>query len=299
MSSTRKGRRALTLDVFEEALEPLVELLLAAGLTVREAQNVLRDVFVQVADQRIVRESGRRSASLIALQCGLYRSEVRKRLVARGRIPSSNDKPLRDAHRLSRLLTGWHNDPEFLTKQGSPRLLHLQGRNSFSTLVSRYAANLYPIVVLEELERVGAVVRKGKALKVCAREYFAGDVIERRLTEFGSRAKDALRALVSTTQRATAGPLVMSAVGLDVDVRYLPVLRGMLRQRSQAFVTVVGEELNDFSKQARPPEGARIGLMLVGIGDWASEGHTEPSSTVPSGPGRRSGRSRSPSKSVQ
>jgi hypothetical protein len=238
----------------------VIELLLELGVTSPEAESAVRDAFIQTASHAVENETGRTSASLIALRSGLYRSEIKRRQVST--LPSGY--PDVEPHRLSRLLRGWHNDPEFTTPAGSPRDLPQRGRKSFETLVKRYAANLYPAIVLDELQRVAAVSRLSDGrLRVLQSDYRVSDANGARIREIGSRAAEILRALVRGVQQPDVDHLLAVAEGTNLDPRFLPLLRKTVSARVAAFVSLLDEQLNDEAMQMKDG-GESLSVTVIG-----------------------------------
>ncbi len=81
---------------------------------------------------------------------------------------------------VARVLGSWLSDPRFRTVSGHPRILPIDGEEiSFYSLVSSISQDLHPKVVLLELERVAAVERTNRGLKLLARAYVPkGDLFE-------------------------------------------------------------------------------------------------------------------------
>src|ERR1700730_18116792 len=123
-----------TVSALERVLDPLLELLFDAGVTVQELNQIARNRAVRIATQRVVRESGRESKSRVAIMTGLPRSEVTRIL---GELESGpKDKP--DHHPTRRVLAAWHDDPRFLAPNGDPAVLPIFGKKrSFGRLVER------------------------------------------------------------------------------------------------------------------------------------------------------------------
>lgn len=261
--ASRSKRAAV--QAFGAALEPLVGVLLDVGLTASEAEEVLRDVFVKSARKMLRETTGRASTSQVALRCGLYRSDVKERLT---RIDAENPALTSpDEHRLSRLLFGWHRDPDYVGRDGRPKRLSIDGPRSFSSLVARYAANMYPAVVLRELERVGAIRRdEAGQLEALSSEYAAGEFDEDRIVELGARARDAIDGLVSYAKSPRGGRTVVSSMGFEIDQKYLPLLRATIRSRARSFARLLDEELSDPKRRAQAGgSGVRIGLLMIGV----------------------------------
>jgi Family of unknown function (DUF6502) len=95
--------------------------------------------------------------SRIAAITGLTRKEVRSLfgVVKSGGIAVGKDIA---RQRTTRVLHGWRTDPEYLDRRGSPVPLVIRGSGlTFQTLVRRYAGDVTPVSVLNELLRTGAV----------------------------------------------------------------------------------------------------------------------------------------------
>lgn len=275
MAADRSNRAAAAASALENALEPIVNLLLELGHTSSWAEGVMRDVFVATAHKKLGAEMKRVPISLVALRCGLYRRDVRKRL-DRKRKPLSAEPSAR--HRLNQLITGWHEDPEFLTKHGKPRTLAVSGPRSFETLVSRYTAYMYPAVVRSELKRAGVLQdTPAGSVKIVQREYAGRDLDDRRLAEMGQNAKDILSTLAANVERVHGGPLLLKAMGFNIDPRYSALINAIVRSRSEIFMKLLEEELGDPSRRAASGDGVRMGVTLVGFqaDDVAPASHDE------------------------
>lgn len=292
MRATHSDRVASAISALELAFEPLVDLLLDLGITSRRAEDVLRDVFVRTARKKLSRQVPRVSTSLVALRCGLYRHEVRKRLSKTSRAKGGLTS---DTHKLSQLISGWHEDPEFLSRSGKPRALPYEGPRSFGTLVSRYTAFMYPAIVKAELQRSGVIVAApGGRLRVVSREYRGKEFDERRLADLGEKAKDVLTTLVGDALNRADSPILLQAMGFNVDPRYVPFLRTAIKNRAEIFMRLLDQELNHESRRAREGEGVRVGMMLIGVygGPQEADVDAEPVATRGSGEMRKKRRGR-------
>ncbi len=93
-----------------------------------------------------------------------------------------------NASRIANVLQGWHNDPEYMGPYGFPRDLTFAretgGGPSFEDLVARYAADIQPQLMIEELMRVGAatIAEESGMIRVLKRtfipEQMAPELIE-------------------------------------------------------------------------------------------------------------------------
>jgi hypothetical protein len=139
------------------AFRPCVRVLVDYGMSIPEAESLLRSVGVhEVAEAQAV--NGKRpNASRIALVTGLDRKQVGRIL----RNPPRVDPALKTRfHRANKVLAGWYGDRTFVYKN-KPLVLPIKAtdssRPSFWMLAHRYASDVYPGLILRELSHVGAL----------------------------------------------------------------------------------------------------------------------------------------------
>jgi hypothetical protein len=75
------------------------------------------------------------------------------------------------------LLHYWHYDEDFYQEPGVPRALPLDGEGGFTALVRRYAGDIPPGAVKEELKRAGVVDERDEAIRVMKR-YFQPEELD-------------------------------------------------------------------------------------------------------------------------
>jgi hypothetical protein len=157
---------------FRRVMRPLVRILLRHGISFGEFAEVLKAVYVEVAGQDFALPAGRQSQSRIAIITGLTRKEVSRVVIALDRDVIADASNL---NRVGRVLTGWHQDPDFTGPYGMPYELAFEsvaGKRSFTDLVKRYSGDMPPRAMLDELKRVGAADEtSGGQVRVLARSY--------------------------------------------------------------------------------------------------------------------------------
>jgi hypothetical protein len=176
---------------FAMLMRPIARLLLRCGVTWKELAELLKIVYVDVATQDYGKHGRPANASRVAILTGLSRREVaRVRRVARQQAQGSF-APLARINHATRVLSGWHQDPDFVDAKGRPRLLPPQGRAGFELLVKRYAPDIPPTAMLKELTRVGAVreTPAGK-LRVMTRYFVPAGLENDAVVRTGSVIKD-------------------------------------------------------------------------------------------------------------
>ena len=97
-------------------LRPVARWLLRSGITWKEFAELSRDAFVDTAFEEFGIRGRPTNVSRVALLTGLSRRDVR-RVRERGRRPLRHMRPRTTLNHASRVLSGWHLDPEFLERR--------------------------------------------------------------------------------------------------------------------------------------------------------------------------------------
>jgi hypothetical protein len=175
--------------------------LLARGMTPKSFSEVSRSAFVHAAAVRSRLRNGRINYSRVAAQTGITRADVRRLL--------SQDKhslpAAPDGTPVERVIRGWRSDRQFSRNVGKPNPLRISGSDvSFTLLARKYAGDVPYRAVLNELERMGAVIIEGDLVHLRTRLQFGAGA------RFGSLAAvvpvliDSLRIASDTRARSSA-----------------------------------------------------------------------------------------------
>ncbi len=160
----------LVLEAYRRLLKPLVRILLRSGVSWREFAESAKRVFVEVAREDYGIKGRPTNLTRVALMTGLSRREVG---VIRREIETRQPMTVSPASRISRVLTGWHKDPDFLDKKGRPLELKADGdAPSFRALLKRYAGDIPASAITKEMKSIKVIeeTSAGK-LKVRSRYY--------------------------------------------------------------------------------------------------------------------------------
>lgn len=153
---TSKHRTGL-IAAYRKLMAPLVRILLKHGVSYGEFAEVLKNVYVEVAERDLALPGREPSQARVAILTGLTRKEVEKQeaILARGDLAETSN-----LNRVTRVLEAWHSDPEYTGAYGLPIELLFDapaGRPSFSALVKKYSGQMAARAMLDELLRVKAV----------------------------------------------------------------------------------------------------------------------------------------------
>lgn len=160
------------LSGFRRLLRPLVRIALRNGVSIGEFSEVLKTVYVEIAATNFHVPGRKPSQSRIAIISGLTRKEV-ARIVTElksNRAVATND----NSNRVTRVLVGWHTDPDFTGPYGIPLELGFDETRwpNFTELVRRYSGDMPARAMLDELLRTKVVQSiENDLLKVVSRSY--------------------------------------------------------------------------------------------------------------------------------
>ena len=254
-----------TVNALERVLDPLLELLFDAGVTIQEFNRIARNRAVQIATKRVIKESGRESKSRVAIMTGLPRSEVTRISGASDSLPKS--KP--DHHPARRVLAAWHDDPRFLAPNGDPAVLPIFGkRRSFERLVERYGAGLPVRAMLDELLQLDAVERlEDQKVRAKSRVPIMTGLTSRSIDAVGERGRDLLETLAHNVRRSAQPYFEATAVVDDGDPDLTNFLRREIADQGTNFINSATSLLNRSqvkrsSKTSKSSKAVRLGVTV-------------------------------------
>mgnify|MGYP007014082397 CR=1 FL=1 len=242
MSSDTKNKLLLSM---QHLLGPLVRLLLRHGVSFAEFEEVARLAYVQAANEHFRLPNRKMSDSRIAVLTGLTRKEVKRLrdLIDAGELSNKAD----NAHRATRVLSGWHRDPDFCGSDGYPLNLPMEGERGFSGLVRRYSGDIPAKAMLEELLRVKAVAacEDGESVKPLSRIYMplaADDPASIRI--LGTSTRDLLSTLEHNMTIDADEPrfLQRSVSNNNISPKMVPIFNRIATEQSQSLL----ESLDDW-----------------------------------------------------
>lgn len=258
------------LSAFRKLLQPLVRILIRNGISYGELSEILKNVFVEVADRDFGLPGRKTSQSRIAIITGLTRKEVSRQKTI---LDSGQALNIVSNHnRVTRVLVGWHTDPDFTGPYGMPLELPFDSANgsgpSFVELVRRHSGDMAPRAMLDELLHVGAVeTLSSGAFKVLTRAYFTEPLRPDALERFGTVVRDFLRTLEYNMQKKSVGPgrferIVFADDGLREDL--LPAFEALLRNKGQTLLVELDNWIS--AQELTPGATNRTKRIRTGVG---------------------------------
>jgi hypothetical protein len=227
------------LAAYRKLMQPLVRILIRNGVSFGELAEVLKNVFVEVAARDFQLEDRKTSRSRVAIITGLTRKEVaRQEEILRS---GQALQMVSNLNRISRVLEGWHSDPEFTGPYGMPLELPFESptSTSFAGLVRKHSGDMAPRAMLDEMMRVGLVQQTASgAFKVLARAYILRDFHPDALERLGEVVHDFICTYEFNMYKG-AGPgrferKVFADDGLREEL--LPAFDALLKAKGHAFL---------------------------------------------------------------
>lgn len=138
-------------------LRPVARLMIANGIPLPAAVEMLKDAFVKVAATEFPIGDAPPTDSRVSLLTGVHRKDVRR---LRAGIRPAGAGANASLNVLSEVVTRWASDRRYVGKDGKPRVLARSAAGSgrsFAGLAYGISSDLKPRSILDELLRLGMV----------------------------------------------------------------------------------------------------------------------------------------------
>ena len=270
-----KPDRAALAQGTRQLLQPLASLMLKCGMTWREFAELARTVFVQVASREYGIRGRQTNVSRVAILTGIGRREVGKIRQAMDEEGPPLPNQTTDA---TRVLSGWHQDPQFIGADGQPRDLEPGGAGtSFEELARRYAPDVPPSTMLKELRRVGAVTDSGSGALRVTRRYYQPSLLDAQwILNAGSVFSD-LGANINHNLGRNQGEgswFLGRATDDRIDVRAVPEFQAFLEKEGQQFLERMDAWLATHRAAESSPPAETRKVVRLGVGLFMIKGET-------------------------
>jgi len=146
-------------------LYPFVHLLLKTGVTFPQLTELLKEIYIDVADNHFRLEDKKQTQTRLSFLTGIHRKDV-KRL---HKLNRDVDEP-ENVNVGVKLVSKWVKEPRYLDGKGDPLLLPLKSKNkpNFDELVKTVCKqDIRSSVILDEWLNLGVVKLKNNHVQLC------------------------------------------------------------------------------------------------------------------------------------
>ena len=137
--------------------KPLIRLLIEKGMTFPQFRELMKELYVEMADKHFSLDGEKPSDSRIFVLTGVHRKDVKR---IRQQAEQENSPIISSASLSGEIVARWASMPEYLDDKGKSRPLLKSGNKNevgFTQLVSSVNKDVRPKVILEEWLRLNIV----------------------------------------------------------------------------------------------------------------------------------------------
>ncbi|MDH3715114.1 MAG: DUF6502 family protein [Gammaproteobacteria bacterium] len=259
----------MLLQALARILRPVVRVLLRHGITADACNDVVRRVYVDVAEREFQISGRKQTTARISLLTSINRKEV-----ARLKKLPIVERQLLDEHhnRAARVISGWLRDATFLDSKGDPDTLPMEGERSFTELVKRHSGDVPPRAIADELQHVGAIEYTAHdELRLSARGYVPESGDAEKLQILGTDVRDLIETIDHNLTHAGAQARYQRKVQYDnIPVRHLDAFRHLSARLGQGVLEHLNEWLAERDRDAgNGSDGS--GRVRLGLGIYQIE----------------------------
>lgn len=250
-------------------LRPVAHLMLRSGVSWKEAAEALKLAYVETAIVHFGKYGRQANSSRVAILTGLGRKDVKRLRDLLERSPATGFEELSRINQATRVLSAWHQDADFVTATGKPRLLRYSAPRGFEALVRRYAPDIPATAMLKELQSVGAVdaTSQGK-LRVLAQTFIPPGLEPEAVARFGSVLAD-IGTTIAHNLVATKKPARFERRATNPRVKRASrgAFQRLVEERGMAFLGELDRWLTDHEAADADEKPTRLGVGIYLIMD--------------------------------
>lgn len=262
-------------------LRPLVRLAIRSGVTFPALADLLRELYVNVAEHEFALPKKNQTDSRVSLLTGVHRKEVSR---LRGAGAPVSVVPV-SISRTSRIMARWLADREFTDADGRPLPLPRSAEGdlpSFDRLVESVTRDVRPRVVLDEWLDRGLVARDAADRVVLTESAFVPSRgSDQQLYYLGRNLHDHMAAAVANVE-GSAPRFLERAVHYD---GLSPEIAAALEQRSREIAVEALTAANREAHAAAPPEAGGDWRWIFGVYVYREQVAPDPEGRDDSKPG--------------
>jgi hypothetical protein len=240
-------------------------------MKLQDLTELMKSVFVKVARDELLRGGEKVSFSRLSVMTGVHRKDVTRFAKSRDEFEPQSDT-------IGKVMVQWQHDRRFSTKNGKPRTLGTEGRESeFAELVeSVNGGNLSAYAVLFEMERMGIVERSGSRAKLMWRDFAPDPTVHDGLDLLARDVDDLSRAVEENIyERGKVPNLHLKTVFDNVLEEKLPQIRAWMLEEGSKFHQRLRKFVSRVDKDLSPGISGKRAGMRIAFGTFSVTGRNE------------------------
>ena len=187
-------------------LQPLVELMVAQGVTYTQLTLALKQTFMEAARKELAAEGKKVTDAAISVRSGVHRKEVRASSAVARTVPAAGNLARKSLSLAEQIFTRWLTDAGYRTIDGKPASLPLTGpAPSFDSLAASVTKDFSRRTLLNELTRLGLVQERGDHVIPLADAVVARDDLSEMISYYRAQLHDHLAAGAANIQAVDVG----------------------------------------------------------------------------------------------
>jgi hypothetical protein len=252
------------LETAARILAPLVRLLIAKGVTFQMASEVLKQVYVRVAQKQFV-DDDEATGTKLSLLTGLNRKEIR-RLTSE---ELQENQPPPETSFAGAVHAVWRTQKRWLDKNGKPKVLPRRSSNnllSFDDLVKSVTTDHRPSAVFEELMRL-KYIDLDESENVVLKEatfLYTPDTADKLVT-LAEHNEDHLAASIVNILESTPRFLERSVYSDEMSTKSAELMHEIARSEWTKLQDIILDKAIELEKQDAVAQGENTTRMRLGI----------------------------------
>ena len=258
--------KAQFVAVIRRLMRPLVRQMIMYGVSYPAFEQIMKQLFVEVAERDFPLPFKRQTDSRLALVTGLTRKDVSQ--LRRQGAAETEERDLEDAL-VTHVIGRWMASPPYATPDGVPRRLQYEegdGRApSFARLVREFGVHVPVRAVLDELLRIGnAELLPDGAIELRSEAHIPTAELEGKLTLLGSEPAELFATIAHNIEHTDSPWLQRKVVYDNIGADALPALESEARRIGEEFTRRANALLASYDRDRNPdaPGGPRTRAAL-------------------------------------
>lgn len=250
MHSGYSKKQLVIASAMKRVLRPFVKIMLANDLGYTFAIDLLKTIFVEVAERDFSINGKKQTDTRISLISGVHRKDVRR---LREYLPDVHEVVPENISLGAQLIATWNSDARYLDEAGKPKplpRLAVSDGDSFESLVRSISTDIHPRAVLDEWLRLGfAEVDAENFVHLKSEAFISQDGWEEKAFFFSHNLHDHAAAAVSNLLDQPPGFLERCVYYDDLNSQHVQQLTEMAKEQSMKTLNDVFKAADTYAKE--------------------------------------------------